>query len=161
MKPSVLMTALKDRLEAWRDADAQRRQFTVELARDIQHALGLLEDSKSRPIVVIAWGGEDAQGADLEDANLATQSVSVFLGWNPGIGSGRMADTLTLHDTARDLKNVCLGLDTAPGEDHGCLSAQGIQPAELPGGYPLAAYRIRLELDDDGGEIITELEPEP
>ena len=153
------MTAVKARLEAWRDADVDGRPtFTVELARDIQHALGMLVDAKARPVVVVAWDGEDDNSGELSQGNLATQALLVFVGWNPGIGSGRMADTLTLHDTARDLKNVCLGLDTVDGEDFPAVTSGGISSVQMPDGFPLAAYRIRIELDDDGGEIITELE---
>lgn len=118
---------------------------TVEVARSVQATLERVASyAAQKPLLVLCPGRREPAetlGNIAAYGGVARQSVQVWVAATGGIAR-RGAATLALADLVEEVESACLAADgdwTDPRWD-------GSDPAQLPDGYPLDAWLIRISV---------------
>lgn len=147
--PDALTRLVRDDLEGWDAPQAAK----VSIAKDPWHVLEILADSPRGLRFIVHWAGEEALGEE-PAAPLETQRVEVIVAFALGLRSTPDAalvenqpDRPSLLKTVAAVKRRVLEMQFAADASEGLFRYRGTEPVETPEGVPLAAYRLRFELD--------------
>lgn len=122
------------------------------MATDLWHAYQLLCTGPQGYTVIVQWPGDDAEG-DEDQEPLAKHELAVFVGYNLGLNvvpalaliegtAGRPA----LLRLVNDVRASLLGLRFPDEQTSRFLEYGGTREVVMPGGIPLAAYKITVRL---------------
>lgn len=132
----------------------------ISVAKDPWHVVEILVQSPQGLRLIVHWAGEAALG-DEPAAPLATQRIHVVIGYALGLRAS--ADAALVENTAArpsllrivsDVRERVLSMAFGAADaSEGLFRYAGADPEETPEGVPLAAYRLRFELDTSLPEI--------
>lgn len=155
--PDRLTRLVRDALKG---LSAEGAKPTVSIAKDPWNVIEILTDAPRGVRLVIHWAGEEALG-DEPAAPLATQRIEVIVGFALGLRAGvdsALVENLENRPSLLRLVSLVrarvLGMTfTEPDASEGLFRYRGCEPVETPEGVPLAAYRLRFELDTNMPDI--------
>ena len=139
MKVSELIANFKTALAAGISA------ATIESARTVSDAVErVASHSSARPLIVLCPGGRQplqTQGHVGALGGVVRQTIQVWVAASNGIA--KRGDALTeLADLAEETETACLAAEG----DWQDPRLEGSDPAQLPDGYPLDAWLIRVSV---------------
>lgn len=148
--PDDLVKRIAADLRAWRPAGITPE---VQVAKDPYHVMEILCDSPLGLRLVVHWAGDEDPGEQSE-APLATQRIEVVIAYSLGL-KATPENTLVEGTATRpsllkfvsDVRKRVLEMEFTPGISSGLFYYKGCDPVETPEGVPLAAYRLKFELD--------------
>jgi hypothetical protein len=155
--PDVLTAKVRDHLKR---LTITGQKATVSIAKDPWNVLEILADSPRGLRFIVHWGGEEALG-DEPAAPLSTQRIEVIVAFSLGLKAGVDAALVDSQDERPSLLAIVSRvrghvLAMSFGQEdasEGLLRYGGAEPFETPEGVPLAAYRLKFELDTSMPEI--------
>jgi hypothetical protein len=160
--PDELLKAMDANVAQWKEAGQKITRF---ISKDPWHPYEIIATGPQGLCVIFHWSGADALGGEeVEGLTLATQKLEVFLSFNLGL-TAQPSAALTQGTDARPslLKLVGLlqrrirSMDFRGETDvRRFFRWSGTEPVVTPDGIPLAAYKLKFELDTD----VEELEPQ-
>ncbi len=155
--PDVLTRLVRDHLKGLRIAGMKPE---ISVAKDPWHVMEILMISPRGLRLVVHWGGEDPLG-DEPAAPLSTQRVDAIVGY--ALGLKATADAALIENAAErpsllkivaDVRQRVLSMAFGAADaSEGMFRYRGAEPVETPEGVPLAAYRLKFELDTTMPEI--------
>jgi hypothetical protein len=155
--PDVLTRAVRDHLAGLKVAGMKP---AASVAKDPWHVIEILMTSPRGLRLVTHWAGEEPLG-DEPEAPLSTQRVEVIVGYALGLKSS--ADAALVENTderpsllriVAEVRGRVLSMAFGAGDaSEGLFRYRGAEPVETPEGVPLAAYRLKFELDTTMPEI--------
>lgn len=157
--PDRLTRLVRDALKG---LNAEGAQPTISVAKDPWNVIEILTDAPRGVRLVVHWAGEEALG-DEPAAPLVTQRIEVIVGYALGLRAGVDAALVeNLENRPALLRLVALVRErvlamtfTDAYASEGIFRYRGCDPVETPDGVPLAAYRLRFEMDTSMTDITT------
>ena len=146
---SDILCRLKDGIEAW----AKANNAIVSIALDPFNVLEILAEGPEGGRVILHWAG-DQNPSELLQMAIARNEIEVVLSYN--LGLSLRPDLALIESTPTrpsllkqlsDLRGILLSLAYPDGETLVYLVYKGTASFITPEGFPLAAYRLRFELD--------------
>lgn len=155
--PDVLTRLVRDRLDSMA---VRGMKQDVSVAKDPWHVIEILAASPRGLRLVVHWAGEEPLGEE-PMAPLSTQRVEVIVGYALGLKASadaalveNTADRPSLLKIVADVRARVLGMVFSEMDaSEGLFRYRGAEPVETPEGVPLAAYRLKFELDASMPEI--------
>lgn len=145
MRIDEIVEALRQDMDPW----IKKNRGVLTVAKDPYHALEILMAGPQGLHFVLAWGGDDPEGAQAQEP-LGNNIIELSVGYALGLEADRDAALMKnradrpsllklVSDTRSRLLAYVFGADDAPQ----FLAYGGTTAVVLPEGIPLAAYKIR------------------
>lgn len=160
--PDDLLQAVNSNLARWTEAG---RKLTIYVAKDPWHPYELIAAGPQGLCVILCWAGAEALGdGEAADLTLATQKLEVYLSFNLGL-TAQPSAALTAGTAERPSLLALVSLLTRrlrsldfkdEARVQRFMRWAGTEPVTTPDGIPLAAYKIKFELDTDVEELETQ-----
>jgi hypothetical protein len=144
-----ILSKLNGAVTTW----AAANKATVSIARDPFHVLEILAESPAGFRVILHWAG-DKNPSEILQMAIARNDIEVIFSYNLGL-TGKPDLALITGSTARpallalldDLRALILSIQYPDEETLVYCVYAGTEPFITPDGIPLAAYRMRFQLD--------------